>query len=186
MALYPAIIRKYDALRRKVRIEMVGMTDGDTLLPESDLMYSLGDKSKHTEIEILVGDTVWVDFMANDPRYPIIMGYRNPEQGNSVNWRKWHHANIEIAADGEMILKGTSLKMQFSKIETTGETIHNSPVTNKSVVSMNAGMNNGEGGAVECIGGFDVTKGDVKANGISLISHTHNGDSGGKTSAPIF
>lgn len=184
MALYPAIIRAYDAPRRKVRIEMVGMTDGDTLLPESDLLYSLGDKSVNTEIEILVGDAVWVDFMANDPRYPIIMGYRNPEQGNGVSWRRWHHENIEIAADGEMVLKGKSLKIQFSTIETTGITTHNSAVTNKAAVSMNAGMNNGKGGAVSCIGGFDVSNGDVKADGVSLKSHIHDGDSGGKTSTP--
>lgn len=168
MALYPAIIREYNAQKRTVRIEMVGMTNGATLLPECDLMYSLGDKSSHTEIEILAGDSVWVDFLADDPRYPIIMGFRNPEMGNIVGWRKWHHANIEIAADGEMVLKGSSLKLEFKTIETTGTTTNNSPITNKAQVSMNAGMNNGNGGAVTCTGGFDITGGDVKADGVSL------------------
>lgn len=184
MALYPAVIKSYDAARRRVRIEMVGMTDGDTLLPESELMYSLGDKSKHTEIEIQSGDTVWVDFMANDPRYPIIMGYRNPEHGNSLAWRKWHHSNIEIAAEGEMILKGRSLKLEFATIETTGTTTNNSAITNKATVSMNAGMNNGNGGAVSCTGGLNITGGDVEADGVKLKDHTHTGDSGGTTGKP--
>lgn len=175
MALYPAVIREYDAPRRKVRIEMVGMTDGDTLLPEADLMYALGDKSTHTEIEILAGDTVWVDFLADDPRYPIIMGYRNPETGNSVEWRKWHHANIELSADGKMVLKGKSLKMEFATIEITGKTTHNSPVTNKALVSMNSGINNGNGGAVAVSGGLDVNGGDVSADGLSLKYHVHSG-----------
>lgn len=184
MAMYPAIIKSYDAARRRVRIEMAGMTDGDKLLPEAELMYSLGDKSKHTEIEITAGDTVWVDFIADDPRYPVIIGFRNPETGNSVSWRKWHHANIELAADGAMVLKGSSLKLQFSTIETTGTTTNNSPITNKAVVSMNAGMNNGNGGAVSCSGGFNVSGGDVVSDGISLKNHTHTGDSGGNTSPP--
>lgn len=170
MALYPAVIKTYDAPRRRVRIEMVGMTDGDTLLPESELLYALGDKSTHTEIEIKAGDSVWVDFLADDPRYPIIMGYRNPETGNSVAWRKWHHANMELSADGEMVLKGKSLKMEFETIETTGKTTNNSKITNKSsvtnesLVSMNAGMNNGNGGAVVVSGSLNVT-GDVDAGG---------------------
>lgn len=184
MAYYPAVIKSYDATRRRVRIEMVGMTDGDSLLPEAELMYCLGDKFNHTEIEIKSGDTVWVDFIADDPRYPIILGYRNPEQGNSVGWRKWHHANIELAADGEMILKGNKLTIQFSTIETTGVTTNNSAITNKGMVSMNAGMNNGNGGAVACTGGFNVTGGDVVADGKSLKSHTHRGDSGGNTGTP--
>lgn len=187
MSLYPAVIREYDATRRKVRIEIVGMTDGDTLLPESDLMYSLGDKSSHTEIEILAGDTVWVDFLADDPRYPIVVGFRPPEIGNVVDWRRFHHANMELAADGEMILKGKSLKMEFETIETTGTTTNNSKITNKSpvvneeIVSMNAGMNNGNGGTVSCDGGLNVVNGDVTSDGISLKNHHHQGDSGGTT-----
>ena len=184
MALYPAVIKTYDAPRRRVRIEMVGMTDGDTLLPESELLYALGDKSTHTEIEIKAGDSVWVDFLADDPRYPIIMGYRNPETGNSVAWRKWHHANMELSADGEMVLKGKSLKMEFETIETTGETTNNSKITNKATVSMNAGMNNGNGGAVACTGGFVIENGDVEADGVKLKEHTHDGDSGGETGKP--
>ncbi len=181
MALYPAVIKEYDAKRRKVRIEMVGMTDGDTLLPESDLMYSLGDKSKHTEIEILTGDMVWVDFLANDPRYPIIVGYRSPEVGNVVNWRKWHHSNIELAVDDELVLKGKNLKIEFETINTTGITINNSQVTNKSpvineqVVSMNNGIKNDAGGSVLCSGGLNIQNGDVDVDGVKFKEHIHSG-----------
>lgn len=181
MSLYPAVIDSYDAARRKVRIKMVGMTDGDSLLPEADLMYNLGDKSYHTEIEIKSGDAVWVDFLAGDSRYPIIMGYRNPEVGNDVGWRRWHHANIELHADGTMILRGKSLITEFETINNTGVTTNNSDITNKSpvvneqVVSMNAGVNNGNGGAVACDGGFNVNNGDVIADGISLKTHVHGG-----------
>lgn len=192
MSLYPAVIKSYDAKRRRVRIEMVGMTDGDKLLPEAELMYNLGDKSHHTEIEIKSGDTVWVDFLADDPRYPIIMGYRNPEVGNDIEWRRWHHANMELHADGTMILKGSALQIKFDTIETTGVTTNNSqitnksPVTNESLVSMNAGMNNGNGGAVACTGGFNINSGDVNADGISLKTHTHSGvqPGGGRTGSP--
>lgn len=181
MSLYPAVIKSYDAPRRKVRIEMTGMTDGDNLLPEADLMYCLGDKFNHSEIEIKPGDCVWVDFLADDPRYPIIMGYRNPEQGNVNGWRRWHHANIELHADGEMVLKGSKLKIEFDTIDTTGTTTNNSPITNKSIVSMNGGMNNGNGGSVTCTGGLKIVSGDAVADGISLKNHTHQGDSGGST-----
>lgn len=157
MALYPAIIREYDAPRRKVRIEMVGMTDGDVLLPESDLLYGMGDKSNHTEIEITQGDAVWVDFLADDPRYPIVIGFRNPEMGNIVGWRKWHHANIEIAADGQVVLSGRSLKLAFQTIQITGEITHEGSIT---------------------------SSGDISANGVSLTEHKHTGDSGGKTKKP--
>lgn len=187
MAYYPATIDSYDAARRRVRIRMTGMTDGDILLPEAELVYSLGDKSHHTEIEIKSGDAVWVDFIADDPRYPIITGYRNPEQGNSIGWRKWHHGNIEIAADGTVIIKGANLILDFQNITTTGTTTNNSPITNKSpvtnqaMVSMAGGMDNGSGGAVRCNGGLSISGGDVVSDGISLKNHTHQGDSGGST-----
>ena len=163
MALYPAVIKEYNAQTRKVRIEMVGMTDGDVLLPESDLMYSLGDKFNHSEIEILAGDAVWIDFLADDPRYPIVMGYRNPEQGNVSGWRKWHHANIELSADNSMVLKGNHLKIAFSSISITGATSH------KGNIALNSGLN---------------ASGDVKAGGVSMQEHTHIDGDGERTQKP--
>ncbi len=104
---YPAIVKTYNQARRTCRVEIPGLTDGGDVLPEAEIEYPIGDKSRagqyETEIEILAGDTVWVSFIGGDPRYPIITGYRNPQAGNSVDWRRWHHKNIEHIADQLMI-----------------------------------------------------------------------------------
>ncbi len=105
---YPAIVRSYDQAKRTCRVEIPGLTDGGDVLPEAEIEYPIGDKSRAgantTELEILSGDTVRVAFIGGDPRYPIITGYRNPEAGNSADWRRWHHPNIELLADGIMRL----------------------------------------------------------------------------------
>ena len=112
---YPAIVKTYNQARRTCRIEIPGLTDGGDVLPEAEIEYPIGDKSRAgtntTEIEITPGDTVWVAFIGGDPRYPIITGYRNPQAGNSADWRRWHHANIELIADAEMrlVVGGTSV-----------------------------------------------------------------------------
>lgn len=105
---YPAIVRSYDAQKRTCRIEIPGLTDGGDVFPEAEIEYPIGDKSCHgsypTEIEILPGDTVWIAFEGGDPRYPIITGYRNPQSGNAVEWRRWHHKNIEMIGDEKIRL----------------------------------------------------------------------------------
>lgn len=112
---YPAIVKTYSQARRTCRVEIPGLTDGGDVLPEAEIEYPIGDKSRAgantTEIEITPGDTVWVAFIGGDPRYPIITGYRNPQSGNSADWRRWHHANIELIADAEMrlVVGGTSV-----------------------------------------------------------------------------
>ena len=112
---YPAIVKTYNQARRTCRIEIPGLTDGGDVLPEAEIEYPIGDKSRAgtntTEIEITPGDTVWVAFIGGDPRYPIITGCRNPQSGNSADWRRWHHANIELIADAEMrlVVGGTSV-----------------------------------------------------------------------------
>jgi len=105
---YPAVVKSYDQSRRTCRVEIPGLTDGGDVLPEAEVEYSIGDKSRsgqfETEIEILPGDTVWIAFIGGDPRYPIITGYRNPQTSNSVDWRRWHNKNIEMLADGTLRL----------------------------------------------------------------------------------
>lgn len=110
---WPGIIRKFDTVARQYRVEIPGVTDGADVLPLAEMEYPIGDKSKHekfaTEIEILEGDKVWLEFERGDPRYPIITGYRNDRSVNSTEWRRWHHANIELNAgtdgSGDIYLK---------------------------------------------------------------------------------
>ena len=101
--IYPGIVRSYNQERRTCRVEIPGSTDGGDVLPEAEIKYSIGDKSRDgeftTEIEILPGDTVWIQFIGGDSRYPVITGYRNPQAGNSVDYRRWHHENIEMLAN---------------------------------------------------------------------------------------
>lgn len=105
---YPAIVKTYSQTKRTCRVEIPGLTDGGDVMPEAEIEYPIGDKSKSgahsTEIEIVPGDTVWVAFIGGDPRYPIITGWRNPQTGNSTDWRRWHHANMELLADTLMKL----------------------------------------------------------------------------------
>ena len=105
---YPATVKSYDAARRTCRVEIPGLTDGGDVLPEAEIEYPIGDKSKaggqSTEVEVLPGDTVWVAFIGGDARYPIITGWRNPQAGNSTGWRRFHQANIELLADAVMRL----------------------------------------------------------------------------------
>lgn len=105
---WPAVITQYNAATRECHIAIEGQTNGseDALLAEIE--YPIGDKSRHatmTEIEILVGDLVWVEFIQGDPRAPLITGWRNPTVGNDVGWRRWHHKNVQILSDEQMRLE---------------------------------------------------------------------------------
>lgn len=106
---YPAVVVSYDWQKRTCRIEIPGLTDGGDVMPEAEIEYPIGDKSRlgnyTTEIEIWPGDTVWVAFIGGDPRYPVITGYRNPRAGNSGDWRRWHHKNIELSADTNIVIQ---------------------------------------------------------------------------------
>ncbi|GAB4059178.1 hypothetical protein [Uliginosibacterium sediminicola] len=100
---WPAVVKSYEQDTRMCRVEIPGITDGADVLPLAEIEYPIGDKSRNgrfqTEIEILSDDPVWVSFIGGDPRYPIITGYRNPQSGNSVDWRRWHHTNMELLAE---------------------------------------------------------------------------------------
>lgn len=94
--------------------------------PRPKFEYNAVDKAAHgqypTELEILPGDTVWIAFIGGDPRYPIITGSRNPQAGNSVDWRRYHHKNYELICDRVIrLLVGNSV-FQLNPDTITGST----------------------------------------------------------------
>lgn len=112
MNLLPATVKEYLPATRQCRIEIPPLTNGASTLPLADILYGIGDKAskaRQTEMRILPGDMVWVSFIGGDPRYPIIVGYRNPLEGNDVGWRRWEHENMEWLIDkvANMISQGT-------------------------------------------------------------------------------
>lgn len=104
----PGFVVSVDAARRLYRVSIPGVTDGAEVLPLAMVSYPIGDKSEHTEIRILPGDRVWLDFVNGDPRFPIITGFRPKETDNAMEWRRWHHDNIELQADDDMRLLATA------------------------------------------------------------------------------
>jgi len=161
---YPAIVKSYDQTTRQCRVSIEGVTNGGDILPLAEIEYPIGDKSLNggnaTEIEILPNDTVWVAFIGGDPRYPIITGYRNPQAGNSADWRTWHHKNIELIAVEVMRLISDE-----TEVNATTLTINANVVINGDIESTGTMTNNGK---------------DVGS------SHTHGGvqSGGSNTSTP--
>lgn len=96
---WPGVVDSYDAAKRQCRVKIPGITDGASEYPIAEIEQAVGDKSAHTEIEILAGDMVWLAFENGDPRFPIITGFRARNTGNAIDWRRWHHANVEITFD---------------------------------------------------------------------------------------
>lgn len=188
---YPAIVKSYNQARRTCRVEIPGLTEGGDVLPEAELEYGLSDKSRDgnytTEVEILSGDTVWVAFIGGDSRYPIVTGYRNPQSGNSTDWRRFHHRNLELLADqlmnliagGDVLIKsGSHVTVQAPLITLDAA---QTTCTGKLTVVGGLTYQSGMSGA----GGADVTGGDVTADGLSLKQHHHTeqGDGAATSSA---
>ena len=146
----PGFVVSYDAAQRLCRVRIPGVTDGAEVYPEAMLCYAIGDKSEHTEIRILAGDRVWLDFVNGDARFPIITGFRPKETDNAINWRRWHHANIELQADTDMrllatggqvlIQAGTTVVIRAPVITLDGNTICTGTMTVQQLLTYQAGM----------------------------------------------
>lgn len=181
---YPAIVKTYDQERRTCRIEIPGITDGGDVLPEAEIEYPVGDKSRDgtytTELEILVGDTVWVAFIGGDPRYPIITGYRNPQAGNSADWRRYHHANYELITDTMCHFEsGETIKVDAGTLieAKAGSTVN---VEAGSTISIKAGssITLTVGGSTIVINGGSIA---LTAGAIALNGPITGGGSAGAT-----
>ncbi|WP_162019295.1 hypothetical protein [Undibacterium crateris] len=184
------------------RIQIDGITDGAEVLPQAEILYPIGDKSQHTELEILKGDLVWLAFQFGDPRYPVIVGSRAKNTGNMLDWRKYHHANIELNADGTMYFKvgklfhvvtdkaiveaneitvlANDILVECPKTKFTGAVEVDGLLTYKGGM---AGSGSAGGGASARINGsIEVTGGDVLVDGIGTKSHHHDEHDGYSTS----
>ena len=187
---YPAIVKTYNQARRTCRVEIPGLTDGGDVLPEAEIEYPIGDKSRvgtnTTEIEITPGDTVWVAFIGGDPRYPVITGYRNPQVNNSADWRRWHHANMELLADtlmkliagGDVLIKsGTHVTVQAPSITLDApQTTCTGNLTVNGLLTYKGGMaGSGGSGAAASIQGNVQVGGNINASG-SVMDGGGNGN----------
>jgi len=121
-SLWPGEVVSYDPAARTCRVKIEGITDGSDTLPEAVFNNALGDNAATTEIRILVGDPVWLMFEGGDARFPIIMGYRTPRTGNTSGWRRWQHANMQLIAEGTMLLTvgGTQITITDGLVAVTG------------------------------------------------------------------
>lgn len=132
---FPAIVTAYDPATRLCRVKIPAIAENADVDPEAEIAYPLGDKPKikdgvvTTEIEILVGDDVWVEFLNGDQNHPIIVNFRCPKVGNDVGWRRWHHANVQVIADGEMILNATKLTINATDVVINSTTLVNNGVS---------------------------------------------------------
>lgn len=106
---------------------------------------------------------------------------------------KYHHATGHLAAKNcktAEIQATQSITADTPSLTCTGNVLINGTLTVQQLISGNGGMavQGGSGasfsGNVKQTGGSFTTTGDVAAGGISLKTHTHAGDSGGKTGVP--
>lgn len=167
---YPAFVESYDQTTRQVRVSIPGITDGKDVYPLAEIEYAIGDKSRivegqhQTEIEILPGDHIWVEFIGGDERYPLITGYRNPNapSSNSINWRRWHHTNIELTADGVMRFNANAVEINVTTTITTNAA--------NAIINANTDIN-----------GSTLTHNNKSISD----THTHSGVQGGSSNTGV-
>lgn len=175
MARWPAVVTLYSAQPRQCEVSIPGITDGGSLVAEIE--QSLGDRSEHTEIRIKTGDRVWVDFLANDPRYPIITGFRAKNTGNMIGTRHWEHENFTFIADQTVLIKaGQSVRVEAGaliELVVAGSTLKIDASTIAQVASQ-----------LSIQGPVTQTGGDMTSDGISVQAHTHTEQGDGKPVGP--
>lgn len=190
---WPAVVASYDKASRECRVQIPGLTDGGNEALLAEIEYPVGDKSKagtnSTDILMLPGDDVWVEFLAGDPRYPIITGQRNPQTGNGTDWRRWHQANIELLAVQVMnLMAGGIITIKSdAKINLIAPLTHvQGPLLVDQLITGTGGMavSGGSGAAID--GDLAVNGGNITNNGTNTGStHKHKeNDAGGDTDGP--
>jgi Type VI secretion system/phage-baseplate injector OB domain len=149
---WPGVVTSYDPAKRTCRVKVDGITDGAGEELVAQIMQAIGDRSENTEIEILPGDRVWLEFERGDARYPLIVGYRAKNVENALDWRRWHHKNVEIKFDDLLKLLGAGASVTLDSGGGTAAVKVNTAVTIEagSSVTIKAGgcSITMEGGAV--------------------------------------
>ncbi|NDY89700.1 hypothetical protein [Ideonella livida] len=174
----PGEIASVDQVRRVVRVRIPGITDGAEVYPEADLCYPLGERPDLSEIRLMPGDPVWLDFVRGNPKYPVVIGYRCPQAGNAQGVRRVQHDQIEMKADsallveavggGLLIKAGTRIKLAAPNLEIDGDAVFRGGVTLERLVTV--------------LQGLQVTGGQVKHLGQDIgATHTHGTPSGPST-----
>lgn len=175
MARWPAVVTKYIAEPRQCEVSIPGITEGGSL--NAEIEQNLGDRSEHTEIRIQKGDRVWVDFLANDTRYPIITGFRAKNTGNMVGTRHWEHENFTFNADETVLIKaGQSIRLEAGAFIEL--------VVGATILKIDTAAIAQVASQLTIKGPVTHTEGDFTSNGISLPHHTHTEQGDGQPVSP--
>lgn len=190
---WPGVVASYDAGKRLCMVSVPGITDGGDALLRARIRYPVGDKSKagenSTDILMLAGDLVWLEFIGGDPRYPLITGQRNPEEGNGINWRRFHQANIELLAKQVMnFIAGGVITIKSDvmvKIDAPLTYVVNDLTVGGMITGM-GGMAVSGGDGASFSGNVAANDGEFTHNGTNVGStHAHKeNDAGGDTDGP--
>jgi hypothetical protein len=164
MARWPAVVTAYAADPRQCEVSIPGITEGGSL--HAEIEQSLGDRSENTEIRIKAGDRVWVDFLANDTRYPIITGFRAKNVGNMVGTRHWEHENFTLDADETVLIKaGQSIRLEAGAFIEL--------VVGDNLVRIDTSTIAQVAAQLTIQGPVAQTGGDMTSDGISVQGHVH-------------
>lgn len=165
----PGFIHSYDGDTRRARVEIPGITDGCEVFPEADFVYSIGFRTEDTELRILPGDRVWLDFVNGDHRYPMIIGYRTLGSDNLTETIRIRQTNIELIADENVLIKATAGGMLIQA--GTGLTIRCNTITLDGNVSITGTLD--VQGKITYHDGLEGS-GMVRNNGVRVGSdHNH-------------
>lgn len=177
----PGFIRSYDGNTRRARVEIPGITDGAEVFPEAEFVYAIGFRTEDTEVRILPGDRVWLDFVNGDHRFPVIVGYRTLGSDNLIDTLRLRQKNIELIADDDVLVRATTgdilikagvkITIQAPAIELDGPTVVKSTLLVQGLLTYQAGF---------------TGNGPATNNGLPIGStHTHGGVRfGGDISGP--
>lgn len=179
----PGVIDSVDSQARVVRVQIPGLTDGAQQYPEAEICYPVGEDSRETDRRIKPGALVWLDFVGGNPKYPIIIGYRCPQQGNAAGVHRTAQQRIEMLADTDMVLSakdgvltikaGTKVVLDAGDLEFKGVATFLGPVTLEKLLTLKLGL--------------AATGGDIQHLGVSVGSrHTHISGAPGSPGGPVL